>query len=691
MFTQKRDSIYQLAQQTSNDSTKIALMNWVVANLLRDYPDSAIVLGKDNLIAAKKSGEQLLEGELYLHLGNAMRRLGDYEEAIQANQNAIAVFEALGDSLWMAKAYQGLGNVYRQTGDYPEALKAQIKTSQIQECNNAPDTDKARTFNQLATIYQAVGEHEKAVDYFEKSLTIWEKKEDPQMIGICYVNLGGQMIQLMRYEAAKEYLINAKMLFDSIQLDYGVSAALANLAEVYRKQGKLEEAKTTVLDALERNRKRGDKGRIAITLFSLGEIETEQNQFQNAILYYQEALALAEQIGRKASIRDANDRLANLYSRIDQFEKAYEHLQAFITAKDSLFNEETATQYQELQTQYETEQKDQEIKWLHEKQILDKRIQYGLIGVCLIFLILASLIYLALRVAKKSNVSLRKEQRNNQRLLQEKEKLLQRLEKTQQQLIRNEKMASIGQLTAGVAHEINNPISFISTNILALKMDYLEIKSLITKINQLEAKEVNEKQIQALIASSKKLDTNYLSVEIDQLISGIERGVKRTRDIVKSLSVFSRNTEEKFQKADLNEGIRSTLMLAKTNISKDIKIETSLGDLPLIACQISPLNQVFMNIISNAAQAIKETGTINIKTWQEDQYVYISISDTGKGMNEKVIKKIFDPFFTTKEVGKGTGLGLSISYGIIEKHQGTIQVKSKEDKGSTFEIKLPIR
>ncbi|MEM6698058.1 MAG: ATP-binding protein, partial [Bacteroidota bacterium] len=459
----------------------------------------------------------------------------------------------------------------------------------------------------------------------------------------------------------------------------------------YRKQGKLEEAKVTVLEALTRNQKRGDKGRIALTLFSLGEIEAERKQYPNAIKYYQESLELAEQIGRKVSIKDANDRLAKLHSKTGEFEKAYKYLQAFIIVKDSIFDEETAAQYQELQTQYETEQKDQEIEWLQEKQATDKRIQYGLLGICLIFLILASIIYIALHAAKKSNASLLQEQRNNQRLLQEKEELLERLEKTKQQLIQNEKMASIGQLTAGVAHEINNPISFISTNILALKMDYLEIKSLITKVNELKAEEVKEADINELIQSSKRLDTNYLSAEIDQLIAGIERGVKRTRDIVKSLSVFSRNTEEKFKKADLNEGIRSTLMLAKTNISKNITIETNLEELPLIECQISPLNQVFMNIIGNAAQAIEGEGTIFIKTWSTEEYVHISIRDTGKGIEPEIKNRIFDPFFTTKEVGKGTGLGLSISYGIIEKHQGSIQVKSKIGEGSTFEIQLPIK
>ncbi|MEL6719104.1 MAG: ATP-binding protein, partial [Bacteroidota bacterium] len=474
-------------------------------------------------------------------------------------------------------------------------------------------------------------------------------------------------------------------------LDYGVSAAITNLAEVYRMQGKIEEAKTTILDALERYKKRGDKGRIAISLFSLGEIETEQKKYSKAIQYYQEALDIAEQIGRKESIKDANDRLNKLYLQTVQYEKSYEYLQAYIAVKDSIFDEKTTAQYQELQTQYETEQKNQEIEWLQQKQAIDKRIQYGLIGISLIFLILAVIIYLALHTARRSNASLLQEQRSNQKLLQEKEELLQRLEKTKQQLIQNEKMASIGQLTAGVAHEINNPISFISTNILALKMDYLEIKGLISKINELEVKKVKEADIEDLINSSKQLDTKYLSSEIDQLIAGIERGVKRTRDIVKSLSVFSRNTEEKFQKADLNDGIRSTLMLVKTNIPRDIEVETELGELPLVECQISPLNQVFMNIIGNAAQAIEDAGTIRIRTWQAGEFVHIAISDTGKGISDKIKNKIFDPFFTTKKVGEGTGLGLSISYGIIETHQGSIQMKSAEHKGSTFEIKLPIK
>ncbi|MEM0994871.1 MAG: tetratricopeptide repeat protein [Bacteroidota bacterium] len=689
-LAQKRDSMYQLAQTTEEDSSKVALMNWVIASLLTDYPDSAVVLGKQNVEVAADLSDPLLLGESYLVLGNAMRRLGDYEDAIAANEQAIAAFGVAEDSLQLAKAYQGLGNVYRQTGDYTTALDLQIKTSEIQARNDAPNTDRARTYNQLATIYQAVEDYEKAVRYFQKSLAIWEDLQKPQMIAICYVNIGGQLIALERYEEAETYLQQAKALFQDLGLTYGISASVTNLSELYQKQQKFALAKENILEAMDFIQKRGDKGRLAMSYQTLGKIEQAQQHYSDAIAAYEKALTLADSIGKKASVRDAQKSLAEVHEQQGNYQLAHQFLTQYITTKDQIFDEEKSAQYQELQTKYESAQKDQEIAFLQEKQTIEKHIRTGLIIGCLVFLLLAILIYVSLYAARRSNRLLLEEQAVNRKLLAAQEKLLAQLENTQAQLIQNEKMASIGQLTAGVAHEINNPISFINTNILALKMDYLEIKSLLNQLNQLKIETSTKEDWAAILKMSKRLDTAYLSAEIDQLINAIERGVKRTRNIVKSLSIFSRKTTEKFELADINEGIRSTLMLAKTNIPKKIEIRTDLADLPAIECQIGPINQVFMNIINNAAQAIEEAGEIEIKSWQAADYIKVSIRDSGKGMDSNTKSQIFDPFFTTKDIGKGTGLGLSISYGIIEKHKGTIEVESEEGKGSLFLINLPV-
>ena len=178
--------------------------------------------------------------------------------------------------------------------------------------------------------------------------------------------------------------------------------------------------------------------------------------------------------------------------------------------------------------------------------------------------------------------------------------------------------------------------------------------------------------------------------EISNLLKGIEDGAKRTSEIVKGLRNFSRLDQNVFKKANINDSIDSTLTLLNNSIKNRIEIVKQYGDLPEVDCFPGQINQVFMNILSNAIQAIPAAGKIFIKTWQDPHNVKISIRDTGAGMTDEVRKKIFDPFFTTKEVGKGTGLGLSISFGIIQKHNGEIEVYSNPGEGTEFAIRIPI-
>lgn len=268
---------------------------------------------------------------------------------------------------------------------------------------------------------------------------------------------------------------------------------------------------------------------------------------------------------------------------------------------------------------------------------------------------------------------------------------LQRLTSTQTQLVQSEKMASLGQLTAGIAHEINNPINFISSNVQAIKMDFMELKELLEKVAQLSPNGNDTLELESLKKLESQIDTKFLIAEIEALIGGIERGADRTQNIVSSLSTFSRKTTENFAEADIHEGLNSTLTILNSRINeKEIMVEKKYGSLPLIKCQISKINQVFLNIINNAIHAVPKYGEIKIVTRSQGNHILISIQDNGKGMDKVTQEKIFEPFFTTKEVGEGTGLGLSISYGIIEQHQGKIEVESEIGKGTRFLISLPI-
>ncbi|MDQ1636771.1 MAG: two-component system, NtrC family, sensor kinase [Pyrinomonadaceae bacterium] len=263
------------------------------------------------------------------------------------------------------------------------------------------------------------------------------------------------------------------------------------------------------------------------------------------------------------------------------------------------------------------------------------------------------------------------------------------LERLQAQLVQNEKMASLGQLAAGVAHELNNPAGFIYGN-----MDILAgyLKSLELLFEAWDSIKVGGEYSASLDAVETKINYTTLRRELSLILADCREGAARICDVVKNLRLFSRLDEAEFKSVDINEGISSTLRLLSQYYSAgSIVLEKHFGNLPLVDCYASQLNQVWMNLLVNAAQAVGDSGQVTIETKLEGNQIVVVIADTGSGIPDEQISKIFDPFFTTKPVGVGTGLGLSTSYGIVEKHCGTISVRSKLDQGTTFTVQIPVR
>ncbi len=271
------------------------------------------------------------------------------------------------------------------------------------------------------------------------------------------------------------------------------------------------------------------------------------------------------------------------------------------------------------------------------------------------------------------------------------------LKQTQSQLVDAEKMASLGQMTAGIAHELNNPINFVSSNISPLKKDIDDVFEVLDKYGEINSESDLKAFIEEIDELKEDIELDYVRKEIEELMVGITDGAKRTADIVLGLRVFSRLDEDALKKAGMNECLNATLVILKSNLKEyNCTIEKEFDeDIPEINCLPGKLNQVFMNIINNSAQATSYTDKpesdrkVIVKSFQDDANVYISIKDNGIGMDDETKGKIFDPFFTTKQVGEGTGLGLSIVLGIIQNHKGDIEVKSEIGVGTEFIITLP--
>ncbi|MBL7962467.1 MAG: hypothetical protein JNM31_01360 [Flavobacteriales bacterium] len=298
------------------------------------------------------------------------------------------------------------------------------------------------------------------------------------------------------------------------------------------------------------------------------------------------------------------------------------------------------------------------------------------------------------KMIREQNVVL--EQKVNERTLELRESN-DHLKRTQSQLVNAEKMASLGQLTAGIAHEINNPVNFISSNIPPLRRNLEDMLDLMLRYRSLQDT-LTAPEIKAIAEVERQYDVDVCIAEIKEMLNSIEEGASRTAAIVRGLRNFSRLDEDDLKHADLHEGIRSTLTVLGSQLRDRADIQLDFGDLPEVECYPGKLNQVVMNVLTNAVQAVAARfhsnpgeGRVVIRTCTQGDDAVIAIKDNGPGMPEHVKQRIFEPFFTTKDVGEGTGLGLSIAYSIMEKHGGRIEVDSMPGEGTEFRLILPIR
>jgi PAS domain S-box-containing protein len=267
-----------------------------------------------------------------------------------------------------------------------------------------------------------------------------------------------------------------------------------------------------------------------------------------------------------------------------------------------------------------------------------------------------------------------------------------KLTENQAQLIQSEKLASLGQLAAGVAHEINNPIGYVMSNVEMLADDLGDLRSAWTKAREIsETPDLDDEQrILRLHDVLHNSDLNKRIQELDSLIDASHDGLIRVRDIVQNLRRFARADDSELQVADLNEELETALKIVWNELKHRCDVVTSLGDLPPYRCRPAQLNQVFANLLINAGQAIHDSGQIWIRTAADSNEIRIQIEDTGEGIPPEHRSKLFDPFFTTKPAGRGTGLGLAVSYGIVQQHGGSIEVDSSPGSGSTFTVRLPL-
>jgi PAS domain S-box-containing protein len=292
---------------------------------------------------------------------------------------------------------------------------------------------------------------------------------------------------------------------------------------------------------------------------------------------------------------------------------------------------------------------------------------------------------------KRAEKEVQAQVENLNRFNRELKELNDKLGQAQSQLLQSEKMASIGQLAAGVAHEINNPIGYVQSNISSLER-YLDELFLVLEAYEKAESSLDETSSREISNIRQQVDIDFLKKDVRALLLESHEGIGRVKNIVQNLKDFSHvDSKEKWQLDDIHQGLESTLNVVWNELKYKCTVVREYGELPLVECVLPQLNQVFMNLLVNASQSIEEKGTITLRTGAEGDRVWIEVADTGSGIPPEIVPRLFDPFFTTKPVGKGTGLGLSVSYNIVKKHHGEITVNSTPGSGSAFRVWLPVR
>jgi len=623
-----------------------------------------------------------IQSELYV-------RLNRFKIAEESLQEAISISEKYNLETDIISLLQSLVKIYDNM-EYPErALSINLKILDIYKSQSS-GLLMAESLNDIGHNYAAISDYEQALKHFKDSYRTSILTNAPDSVRInTLINIGISYSSLNLYSIAVDTLSVVEHFY--FERDQKVQLARVQdlMAEVYLQDRNLSEAISYSTKSIQNAISSGNIVVLRDCYKTHSEIYQESDDFEKGLKYYRLYVKLNDSISSfntdknyELSVREQNasmteGRVIRIVLDEEIEELAYQNLQ--IEADKTYKENELLKVEKELR-----------------KEAQKRKLFIIIFGFLVLFLILILIGYL---VKKRDNKVLQEQKDSilgvNEELALKNDDLasaMGQLKMTQGKLIESEKMASLGQLTAGVAHEINNPVNFVSSNVVPLKMSIKEVVEILDQYRNISDPANFKENIKKAKTLEEKYDLNYLIKELDILLSGIADGAERTKEIVLGLRNFSRIDKQILNETNLHEMIDSTLLLLRNKYKGHVEIIKEYDrNIPLIECYPGQLSQVFMNILNNAIQAIAKNGKIIIKTELSGKDVIICISDNGAGIDKGIISNIFDPFFTTKEVGEGTGLGLSISYGIIQQHKGQIQVDSQIGKGTTFKIELPLQ
>jgi len=617
-------------------------------------------------------------------------------EAMELAQEGLDLADKIDFPKGKTRILNRLGSILRITGNYPKALEMHLASLQIAE--NKHDLDgMAKTLNNMGILYLEQKDTNKANEYFRKAKAIAEKIHDQSLILISLINIGSNYAKLNQLDSALIYTEKALQMAHN-QSSNNVNVLLMNLGNISFRMGNFPLSLQYYRQSLPYSQEIQDNRILSQTFLEMAQVFKDKNELDSCFYYAKKSFDVAQEAKNTQSVYESSKLLATLYDAKDQ-NQAYYYFKLAAAAKDIMFDQEKVKAVQNLGFNEQIRLRE----FRNNKKEFENKQKIGLLfGIIFVVLLLAAILHRNNQQKQRANALLQQQKDEIHHQRDKAEKALIELKNTQAQLIQNEKLASLGELTAGIAHEIQNPLNFVN-NFSELSVELIE-----------ELKQERE-------VSSEKRDEdliNELLADLSQNQEKINFHGKRASSIVKGMLEHSRANKGERAKVDLNQLADEYLRLSYHGMrAKDKDGSTGRfnanyeliadNNLPLFDCVPQDIGRVLLNLINNAFYAVYQRSKTSLKNLSDSESyqpkvtirtiaipqrggIEIRVEDNGIGISKENLEKIFLPFFTTKATGEGTGLGLSLSYDIVTQgYGGTLEVESTEGGGTTFIVRLP--
>ena len=634
-------------------------------------------------------GEKTLSDTAKLNLLSRLsfNEMRDLKKGLQYAEELISLSEQTGNKKYLGIGYFLEGTKKRSLGNLAEALEAYIKSAVIARETHQSAAEGKR-YIAIADIYSLGNNHTNSKDYYNKAIRILRQSNDSISLASALLNAGDEFLKTNKVDSALLFFEESKVIFDKVNYLSGKCYSRGGIGMAYARIGKNNLAEKTMNEAIRLLEEKQDYYPICVYLTSMADVYLNKGDNQAALNYILRSLRLAEQFGLKEQVADASLKLTEFYEKAGNLPKAFTYYKKHITYRDSVNNIQSVLNMADQRTNFEVSQKQAEVNLLNQ----EKRNQKNLV-VSLVFILGLTIIIVGILLRNNQHkqkayriLNLQKQATDEQRI--KAENALDKLQATQKQLIHSAKMASLGEVTAGIAHELQNPLNFVN-NFSEVSIELLgELKEgTLLKLSASEKAEANE-IVNDLVNNLKKISDHG----------------KRADSIVKGMLQHSRGSTGKKVPTDINALADECLRLSYHGFrAKDKEFEvnlTSSFDKSIGIMEVIPqdIASVLLNLFNNAFYEVnikKKQGNnafephVSVTTKRVGNKVKLTIKDNGNGIPQKVVDKIFQPFFTTKPSGQGTGLGLSLSYDVIKAHGGELNAETQEGEGSEFSFVLP--